>query len=256
MDKRNQRLRETFLFYSSDLLANRRGQLSARQQARQRAAGASVRLASAIFILVMLGTLGIIGYGLMKSTAVSGPADTLPTLLLAAGVIGMVILVGVITSARYTTSTRGKQIGVAVGLAQAGKARPDQANFPLKIGKTSLRLTTEEHLAAFQAGVEYRVYYLPGVVPVILSAEVVGSEAEAEALAQSEAAFSPGQDPGLQLHRRARPILYVLGLLVLGIPLVGFAVSDWPAVSRWAAMAVLFVIGLAFVFWSLRRVGS
>jgi len=138
---------------------------------RQRAAGASLCLAVVIFIVVMLATLGVVAFGAIRSGATNSLQDSLPTLLIVAVVVVEVILVGVLTSLRYMTAARVKQISVASGLAQVGKVREDGSYFEFKFGKTRLRLLTVEHLEAFQPGVAYRVHYLAGAVPFILSAE-------------------------------------------------------------------------------------
>jgi fatty acid desaturase len=254
MNERNQILRETFLFSASDLRANRAGQLSPRQQARQRAAGSSMRLAMAVFIFVMLATLGVLAFGAIRSGVASSLQDSLPTFLIVAAVVVLVILVGVLTSLRYMTAARVKQISIATGLAQVGTVREDASHFELKIGKTRLRLLTIEQLEAFQPGVAYRVHYLAGAVPFILSAEVEGSEAENDALAAVDISAPVEEDWVVRLQHRARPILYLLAILVVGIPLLGFAMADLSPGLQRAIWVVLLAVSIGFVFWAVRRI--
>jgi hypothetical protein len=250
MNELNGQLQKNFYFSFTDLRANRGGQLSARQQARMRAAGSNTRLAIAIFIVVLLGSVGFIAV----TTLGSGLPVSRLTLVITAVVVGVVILIGVLSSLKYITAQRARKISVAKGIAQAGRVREDQANFPIKIGATSLRLLALEQLEAFQQGVEYRVFYLAGPVPTILSAEVVGSEAELDALEASEPEAPVDQDSVVQLQRRGRAILYVLAVLALGIPLAGFAIPVLPPVLRWVAWAGLCGVSVVFIFWAVWRI--
>jgi hypothetical protein len=252
----NRRLREVFFFSSGDLRANRSGQLSARQQARQQAAGASMGLGLLVFILVMFGTLGVIAFGSLSSgtsSSLTSP-EMLTTLGIAGGVIGLVIVVGYFSSRKYMAPTRAKMFQKAEGTAQPGKIREDAAHFEVKIGRTKIRLITQEQFDAFQMGTDYRVFYLPGPTPTILSGEVIGTEAEADLMDEPETALE--QDVVLRGHRAARPVVIVLAVLTLGIPLVGFAAASLPSSLRSLVMLVLLAGAIGFVFWALRRMSS
>jgi hypothetical protein len=252
MDKENQVLQQTFLFHLADLRANQGGRLSPRQQARLRAASANMRLAMSVFIVVMLGTVALVGLLSTQSGAgFSLPTqESLPGLAAVGAVVVVVIVIGWLTSRKHMSAVRSKQIGVAKGEMQVGKVRPEEARFEVKIGATKLRLLTREQLQAFQPGVEYRVYYLPGPAPTILSAEVVGSEwpEEAETMEESSAA-----DVVVQMQRRARLILVVLGGLALGIPAVVFATSTSEGGIRSEMWAALLVVAVGFVIWAVGR---
>jgi len=252
----NQRLRQVFLFVSSDLRANRAGQLSARQQARQAAAGSSMLLGLVVFMLVMLGTLGVIAVGSLASgTAQSLASPEMRTTLgIAGGVIVLVILFGWLSSQKYMAAARSRSLQKAEGAAQPGKIREDAAHFEVKVGRTRIRLLTQEQLDAFEPGEAYRVFYLPGPVPTILSAEVIGSEAEADQPDETELPLE--QDIVLRRQRAARPVVIVLAVLALGIPLAGFASASLPGNLRWLAMLSLLAVGVIFVFWALRQVSG
>jgi len=250
----NQRLRETFLFYSRDLLANRAGQLSERQQARQQAAGVSLRLGMTIFIVVMVGTLGVIAFASLTSGTSQSLTDPemLTTLGIAGGVIGLVILLSFLFSGRnYLKAVRETKIKVAEGEAQVGKVKEDAAHFEIKIGKAKIRLLTLEQLEAFEMGTAYRVYYLPGPIPTILSGEVMGTEAEAHQLLESETPLE--NDAILEGHQRMRPVGIVLAVLALGIPLTVFAASSLPGILRIIVFLMALGASVGFVFWALRR---
>lgn len=254
MNPLNQRLRQTFLFYSRDLLANRAGRLSERQQARQQAAGVSLRLGMTIFIVIMVGTLGVIAFASLQSgtaTSLTDP-EMLTTLGIAGGVIGLVILLSFLFSGRsYLKAARETKIKVAEGEAQPGKIKEDAAHFEIKLGKTKVRLLTPEQLEAFEMGTGYRVYYLPGPIPTILSGEVIGTEDEANRYLEAEIPLE--KDAVLEGHRRTRPIGVVLAVLTLGIPLAVFAAASLSGFLRIIVSLAVLGVSVGFVFWALRR---
>ncbi len=257
MNPLNQRLRQTFLFYSRDLLANRAGRLSERQQARQQAAGVSLRLGMTIFIVIMVGTLGVIAFASLQSGTVASLTDPelLNTLGIASAVIGLIILLSYLFSGRnYIKAAKSTTFKVAEGEAQPGKIKEDSAHFEIKFGKTKVRLVTLEQLEAFEMGTAYRVYYLPGPIPVILSGEVIGTEDEARQLLETEVPLE--KDKVLQGHSNARPVAIVLAVLTIGIPLAAFAAANLPGILRFVVILLLFGLSIGFVFWALRRVSD
>lgn len=255
MNPLNARLREAFHFDSRDLLANRAGNLSERQKARQSAAGVSLKAGIAGFVTVMLGSLGVIAFLSSASGANAGASrfDTLVGGGVVIGVTALILVISLFSSRKYLAVAREKKIQKAEGEMRLGKIREDSARFEIKIGKTKLRLVTQEMLDAFQTGESYRLYFLPGPIPTILSAEVLGTEAEAEETLEPEGALE--DDIILQRHRSARPIMVVLVILTLGIPLAWYAVSQLPALLRAAGMLALLGVSVGFVFWALRRMG-
>ncbi len=256
MSDLNRLLQATFFFSATDLNANRQGKLSSRQQARQRAAGTNMWLAVGVFIFVMIGSLGVILF-MNRPAGVTGDLNgNGTTLLVMAAAVGIAILVGVLISLRYMTAAREKQISAAEGTAKWGKIETEQANFELRIGTKKLRLLTEEQLVSFVEGEEYRVYYLNGRVPTILSAEAIGSRTEfQESYAELEDS-NYDQDQVVQMQRKARSILFVLPVLVLGFPLIGFATTGFPPLLRWSVMALLLLISIVFVYWAMKRAGT
>lgn len=256
MNPLNQTLRETFHFSSRDLLANRAGKLSERQKARQSAAGVSLKVGIAFFVVVMLGSLGIV-FLFSSATGANEGASQFDTLVGAGAVIGVTLLILVVSlfsSRKHLAATKEKQIQKAEGEASRGKMREDSANFEIKIGRTKIRLLTLGQLEAFQVGESYRVHFLPGPIPVILSAEVIGTEAEAEQYI--EPADPIEDDLVVQQHKRARPVVVALAVLALGFPLAALAASYLPESLRCVVWFALFGVGFGFVFWAMKRAGA
>jgi hypothetical protein len=256
MNPLNQRLRQTFFFSASDLRANRSGQFSPRQQARLQASGASIGLSLIVFTLVMLGTIGV---SVVISLASGATPDltnneSRTTILVLAGVIGLVIVYGYFSSRKHIAATRAKTFKVAEGVAQVGKIRADAAHFEIKIGRNRLRLPAQEQFDAFEPGTAYRIYFVPGPIPTILSGEIIGTEAEADLPDDPEAPLE--QDVILRRHQAGRPVVIVLALLALGIPLVGVAASTLPGGLRALVMFGLLAAAILFVFWALRRMSK
>lgn len=256
MSDPNRLLQAAFLFSAEEVLANRQGKFSERQQARQRAAGTNLWLAAGVFVLVMLGSLGVILIMNLPSGATTNLQEENTALVVVAAVIVLVIMVGLGLSLRYMPIARVKRVSVAEGKARWGRADADRANFELRIGTTKLRLLTVEQLGAFIEGEEYRVYFLKGPVPTILSAEALNFPVEMAEMPAPRSYQPVDNDPVVKMQRKARLILFILPVLVLGIPLVGFASAGMPAVARLGVMAILLFIAIGFVYWALRRVGA
>jgi hypothetical protein len=249
----NQLLRAAFVFQPADLRANRSGQISQRQTARLRAGSIGMRLGMAVFVVVMLGTLGIIALSTMQMGAASGSSDTVMTVGVLGAVVLVVIVIGWLSSRKYMTAARSRQINVAKGPAAIVSQNAAQSDIKIKIGSTALRLLTLEQLAAFQPGAEYRVYYLAGPVPTILSAEVVGSEA----LAAEEPALEAdiAQQAEMQTFKRGYALVILIGILALAIPAVAVLGSSLPAGLRNTLLIVLSIVAIAIVpvgLWLLR----
>lgn len=248
MNPLNRRLQEVFLFSPSDLHVNRAGRLSPRQQARQRAGGSASWLAAGVFVMVMLCSVGIIALISWQSGGFQGPArtDALISLLVIGGVASAAIVIGLALSWRYMSALFSQRIVTAHGTAAFGKVHEDSAHFELKLGATKLRLVTEEQLTAFEPGQTYRVFYRPGPVPFILSAELSGTEAENDLAAATEL---PATEPDIVISRTRRAVLVVLavGALAITIPLAGVITASLPEAVRLSVMGGLCLVSLLFV---------
>jgi hypothetical protein len=246
----NQLLRAAFVFQPADLRANRGGQISQRQTARLRAGSIGMRLGMAVFVVVMLGTLGIIALSSMQMGGATGSSDTVMTVGILGAVVLVVIVIGWLSSRRYMAAARSRQINVARGPAAIVSQNAAQSDIKIKIGATTLRLLTLEQLAAFQPGAEYRVYYLAGPVPTILSAEVVGSEALA-----ADEPEEPALEAEMQTFKRGYALVILIGILALAIPAVAVLGSSLPAGLRNALLIALSILAIAIVpvgLWLLR----
>jgi len=255
MNPLNRTLRDTFHFSSRDLLANRAGVLSERQKARQSAAGTSLKVGIGFFVVVMLGSLGVFFVMSSASGANEGASsfDTMVSTGILIGVFALVLVVSLFASQKHLAAAKEKQIQKAEGEAGHGKLRADSANFEIKIGRTKIRLLTQEQLEAFRVGESYRVHFLPGPMPVILSAEVIGTEAEADS--SIEPAEGIEDDLIIQQQQRARRMVVVLAVLTLGFPLAMLAASALPESLRCVVWLGMLGVGFGFVFWALRRTG-
>jgi hypothetical protein len=252
----NQLLRAAFVFQPADLRANRSGQISQRQTARLRAGSIGMRLGMAVFVVVMLGTLGIIALSTMQMGGATGSNDAVMTIGVLGAVVLVVIVIGWLSSRKYMAAARSRQINVAKGTAAIVSQNAAQSDIKIKIGATTLRLLTLEQLAAFQPGAEYRVYYLAGPVPTILSAEVVGSEARAaDEPAEPSLEADTAQQAEMQTFGRGYALVILIGVLALAIPAVAVLGSSLPAGLRNSLLIALSIVAIAIVpvgLWLLR----
>lgn len=250
MNEYNRRLQSTFLFDNADLRANRSGRLSPRQQARLQATAGSQRLVLLVFAVVLAAGLVFI---LLFGTASDGGNElSLQTALLAIAATGGTLLIGYLISQPFLLRSGSQQAMLATGTAIPGRVKPEAARFEILIGAARLRLSTEEHFRAFEPGVEYRLFYLPGPVAMILSGEVIGTEAESDPV-PGEAAALLADDVVLGRSRSARWVIIGLGLLVIAIPAAGYAAAALPGGLRAVAYAGLLGIAIGFTYWALKR---
>ncbi|MFN3309900.1 MAG: hypothetical protein ACK44E_11905 [Anaerolineales bacterium] len=249
----NQLLRETYHFSASDLLANRQGRLSARQQARQQAILSGIKLSASAFGFVLLGTIGLFVLFSLGSGSTKSLND--PDFLISTAIVGVIMAVILLASyfplRKQIAAISSKTIQVAEGEVQRGRMNPNSAHFEIKIGGHTIRLQTTFQLEAFKVGSAYRIYYLKGATPTILSAEVIGSEAE-ENLAEEEEQFVAEEDVIIQRVKKGRKIVIVLTLLVLGAPLVLFASGTFGGIWQGMTWVGLMLVSFLFVVWALR----
>jgi hypothetical protein len=250
MNPLNQVLRDTFLFSSRDLLANRAGRLSPLQEARQQALGASLKVGIAFFIIVMLGSLVFFGVASVASGTFTGfnDPDTQITLSILAGVFGLILVVGYFSSRKHTAVARSKLVQKAEGQVQRGTIREDAAFFEIKVGRTKLRLLTETQLEAFNVDLAYRVYYIAGPTPTILSAEVIGTEDEAAAHVELESPVE--HDAVIKSQKRARRIVAIVALLSLCFPFLMLLAGNLSGPFPLVMFGVLLAVAFLFVHWA------
>jgi hypothetical protein len=237
-------LEAAFAFTAPDREANRQGRLTKVQEARLRSASAGARLGLAVFALATLGSVGAV--------LLTGLSDSLPQASPGAAVVALAgvlaVAVGTAVSLPYVGALRGRRVAVAEGTAQPGR-REDA----VRIGVTELRLPSQEQRDAFLPGEPYRVFFLPGPVPLVLSAEALGGPSRrrvaAESLGEEEARAAA--DPALRLARRARWLVVGIGVFVLQvIALVVAAPALAPREWR-PLLGVLFAEAVAVVVVAL-----
>lgn len=242
-------LRQAFRFEAADLAANRTGRLSPRQAALLRAGRTGMHLSLAVLVAVMLGTVGLVAF---FDWRLRGRGAFGSGLAVAATVLAAVIAIGYVTSRRYLSAPRARQVSAARGPVEVLSGAPGECR--VQIGGTPLRLPDAAALQAFHPGTEYRVYYLAGPVALVLSGEALSggvasrrpaSGAEADAAERAVAAAQ------IALVRRGYPIVVLLGALTLGIPLAGVLVGDLPSRLRPLAWIGLLAVALGFVWLAL-----
>jgi hypothetical protein len=162
-----------FAFDADDLDANRQGRLSARQRVNLRA----TNQAMVIMGTVMVGVTYLF-LAFMPSLMGDGATSS------ADGTVGLIIGTGIITLLLLGSFVHGYwqmrgQVhgwvrvadGVAAPAAMGGDTAAMQAVRTSRVGTLAVPLVSSEQETALMAGRRYRVYYLPGPVPRVLSVE-------------------------------------------------------------------------------------
>ena len=242
-------LRQAFRFEAADLAANRTGRLSPRQSALLRAGRVGMRLSLAVFVVVMLGTVGLVVF---LNWRLPGPGGLGSAVGPAAAVAVTVIAIGCAVSRRYLSAARARQIDVARGFVEVLSDAPDDCR--IRIGGTALRLADAAALQAFESGTEYRLYYLAGPVATVLSGEgLTGPVAPLSGVNASEADADEDAtaDAQIAVVRRGYLIVVLLGVLALGIPVAGVLAGELPPRLRPLAWIGLLAVALGFVWLAL-----
>lgn len=240
-------LREVFQFAAADLVANRAGRLSPRQATLLRAGRIGMRLALAVFACVMLGSVGLMAFFNLRLDTPGGWSDGL---WVATAVAGLVIAGGYLVSRGPMATARSQEVRVAQGPVEILSDADDDCR--IRIGATPLRLPSVAHLPAFQAETEYRVYYLPGSRPIVLSAEALwrGAAPPHDATATDDVPETTTADR-LAVFRRADLIVALLGVLALGIPVAGALAGRLPPGLHPVAWIGLLAVAIGFAWLSL-----
>ncbi len=257
MIRLNQQLRDAFMFQASDLRVNRSGQLSNRQQVLLRAARSNTNLAMAMFVLVMAGTGGFIAFTTAQptgDTSGSQSGNALTSALITVVAIVVVIVIGYLISRKYMTTLSKRQISVAKG--KASIASNAENNYHVKIGSTKLRIPSSGQLAAFQPAAEYRVYYIAGPVPIILSGESIVEGVDQDEIALEMAEEGPiQQDPVMKLAKGGRTVLLVLVFMIVQVTAAGLLIGNVQGALRWVLIGALIVEAVGFAAYALWRLG-
>jgi hypothetical protein len=237
-------LQAAFAFDAADREANRQGRLTKVQEARLRSATAGARLGLAVFALATLASVGaVLLTGLAESPRLGSSGAGFAAL---AGLLA--VAVGIAVSLPYLGALRGRRLAVAEGTAQPGPGAD-----AVRIGSSELRLTSHEQRDVFLVGEPYRVFYLPGPVPLVLSAEALGGAPARRAAAESPAEEDAraAADPALRLARRARWLVVGIGAFVLQVLALALAAPGLVGRERTWIVAALFAEGVGFLVLAL-----
>jgi hypothetical protein len=240
---RDRALRAAFRFDRSDLAANRAGRLSPRQGALLGAGRRGMLLSLAVFLAVMVGSVGLVAFFDRQLEMPGGQGG----LAVAAGVALIVIVAGYLQSRRYLSAAAAPKLSAAQGTAEI--VSDAEHDCRVRFGPTSLRLPGGAALEAFEPGHEYRVYYLAGPVAQVMSAESLARAASTDGPAAEAAADEAERETAtaqVGIVRRGYVIVVLLGLLALGIPLAGVLVRDLPGRLRPFAWIGLLAVAVGF----------
>lgn len=165
-------LMTAFAFDADDLDANRQGRLSARQRLNLRATNQVMIIMGTVMVGVTYLFLAFMPW-LMNGSGSSSSADHL----------GYVVGVGLITALLSGSMLRGYWqmrgqvhgwVAVAHGAAEPPTRGTDPATRALltaRVGSLAVPLVSAEQASALVTGRLYRVYYLPGPLPRVLSVD-------------------------------------------------------------------------------------
>jgi hypothetical protein len=240
-------LRRAFRFDGADLRANRAGRLSPRQEARLRAGHTGMRLALAVFALVMLGTVGIVAFANRDLAVGALGGDDRVAVGAIAAVVVAVVAFGYWQSRGYMSAARSRRVEVATGAATVVEGEEH-----VRIGPTRLRLAGEEQRGAFTPGIEYRVYYLAGTVPFVLSAEVAGAGPAPD----GDVAAPSAVDGHVTVIRRGYLIVVLIGVLALVIPIGGIAAGRLSRGLQALVWISLLAAAIGLAWFAVRWLGG
>jgi hypothetical protein len=247
-------LRQAFRFEAVDLAANREGRLSPRQTALLRAGRAGMWLSLGVFAAVMVGSVGLVAFFNWRLHGPTGWDSGVG----AACIVGLVVIViGYLSSRRYFSAARSRELKVAGGPVEV--LAETEHDCRVRIGGTVLRLPGVDAVEAFRSGTEYRVYYMAGPVALILSGEALprgGVSADVDADSNADAREHAGAIAQIGVVRRGYVIVIVLGILALGIPVAASFVGDLPPRLRPLAWIGLLVVAVGFAWAALSWLSS
>jgi hypothetical protein len=201
-----------------------------------------MRLSLAVFALVTLGTIGVMV--LVNRDPHDGVlgGDGRSTMGIIAAIVVGVVALGYWQGRHYMGAARSRRILVATGPAAV-----TDGDDHVRIGPTRLRLPGDEQRAAFAPGTEYRVHYLAGPIPIVLSAEPVGAGPAPDL---DDATQSVADETAL--FRRGYVIVVLLGILAVGIPIAGIAANKVPGRLGGMVWIGLFVLAIGFAWFAVR----
>ncbi len=241
----NHLLQKAYVFTQRDFAENCEGRLSERQVASLRAGRFGARIAAVLFIVVMLGTVALVVGSSIKSTLDVSPLVMVSLVF----VVTVSIAVSLFLSLKYVRPLHSRAVKTAVGLATDFVADVERNTFRLRIGDTTLRISSAEQLCAFLPDMEYRVHYLPGAMPLILSA----ATADAAAIGSSDRLAANSINTHAHAFKRSILMAVLIAILALAIPALAIFGDLLPAkVRQWGWLALVFfsIIPVVVMLWS------
>jgi hypothetical protein len=176
-------LNTAFDFTDDDLVANRAGRLSPAQQARMSKLRGRAQVANLVFGAVFVVILVVIAIIVLPGVLAPQPAGSsaVPPGIIAlvlAGVLGVIVF-SVFRSRRKLQGVAGAvlttegEAKTRSGSVEVGDGAGEAAVYRLTVGSVTFPLSSADQLAPFLQGTRYRVYYVKGTLPVVVSAEAV-----------------------------------------------------------------------------------
>ena len=174
-------LNTAFDFTDDDLVANRAGRLSPTQQAKMSKLRGQAQVANLVFGAIFVVILIVIAVVVLPGVLAPQPAGSsaVPPGIIALVLVGVL---GVIVFSVFRSRRKLKGVAGAVlttegeaktrsGLVEVGDGAGEAAVYRLTVGSVTFPLSSPDQLAPFVAGRRYRVYYVKGTLPVVVSAE-------------------------------------------------------------------------------------
>jgi hypothetical protein len=176
-------LQSAFDFTDDDLVANRAGRLSPTQQARMSKMRGRAQVANLVFGAVFVVILIVIAVVVLPGVLAPQPAGSsaVPPGIIAlvlVGVLGIIVL-SVLRSRRKLQGVAGAvlttegEAKTRSGAVDVGDGAGTASIYRLTVGSVTFPLSSADQLAPFESGKRYRVYYVKGTLPVVVSAEPV-----------------------------------------------------------------------------------
>ncbi|MEO8528068.1 MAG: hypothetical protein ABI435_03225 [Pseudolysinimonas sp.] len=176
-------LRATWGFTEADLATNRAGKLSPTQQTKMTKAKGQSQVMNLVFGAIFGVILIVIGVIVIPPLLAPQPANSSAV---PPGIIVLVIVVvaGIMGFSLMRSRRKLNRLDGAVlmtegeaktkeGEASIGDDALSMSTYRLKVGSVTFPLSTAAQLGVFSDGQRYRVYYVKGTLPIIVSAETV-----------------------------------------------------------------------------------
>lgn len=176
-------LHTEFQFTDEDLVANRAGRLSPTQQARMTKKRGQAQVVNLVFGAIFLVILVVIAIIVLPGLLAPQPAGSSAV---SPGIIALVLVVVLGIIVLSVLRSRRKLQGVAgavlttegeaktrSGMVEVGDGAGAAAVYRLTVGSVTFPLSSAAQLSPFTKGQRYRVYYVRGTLPIVVSAEAV-----------------------------------------------------------------------------------